>query len=316
MKDELISVVVPIYKVEMYLKQCINSIIKQTYTNLEIILVDDGSPDNCPKICDEFKEKDSRVVVIRKENGGLSDARNAGIDVAKGKYIAFIDSDDYIHNEFIEELYNHIVSEKAQISMCTIQKVNEKDEVIEEIPITEEKVISGRKAILEFNNFSISNVVAWNKLYNIELFKDIRYPKGKIHEDEFTTYKLLYLAKRVAISNRKLYYYRYNQNSITNKQFNEKRLDVIDALEERIEFFKNRNEIELYENTLNLYLGTLIYLYDIGNKNMNNSIKKMILRKYRKAFKLLQKDKVLEKKKQRYLFYYMPDFYILLKKLI
>ena len=316
MKDELISVVVPIYKVEMYLKQCINSIIKQTYTNLEIILVDDGSPDNCPKICDEFKEKDSRVVVIHKENGGLSDARNAGIDVAKGKYIAFIDSDDYIHNEFIEELYNHIVSEKAQISMCTIQKVNEKDEVIEEIPITEEKVISGRKAILEFNNFSISNVVAWNKLYNIELFKDIRYPKGKIHEDEFTTYKLLYLAKRVAISNRKLYYYRYNQNSITNKQFNEKRLDVIDALEERIEFFKNRNEIELYENTLNLYLGTLIYLYDIGNKNMNNSIKKMILRKYRKAFKLLQKDKVLEKKKQRYLFYYMPDFYILLKKLI
>ena len=317
MEEELISIVVPIYKVEKYLSKCVDSIIKQTYKNIEIILVDDGSPDKCPEICDEYAGDDERIKVIHKKNGGLSDARNAGIEIAKGKYIAFIDSDDYIKEDFIEVLLNGLVKEQADISMCGIKKVNETNEVIERIKMPSESVITGEDAIEQLGEFPISNIVVWNKLYRIDLFKDIRYPKGKIHEDEFTTYKLLYESKKIAINKECLYYYRQNNDSIMNKKFNSKRLDIIEALEERIEFFMKRNNERLYKATLVRYIETIIYIYDLGQKELKRQDKKGLIRKYKQTYKVLKKNKysIGNGKKGKYLFLLCPYIYICWQRL-
>lgn len=183
MEKDLISVIVPVYNVEKYLEKCVQSIINQTYENLEIILVDDGATDNSGKICDEFAKKDSRIKVIHKENGGLSDARNFGLDIATGKYISFIDSDDFVNKRLFEILHKEIIKNDYDIAFCDYFKFFENDNVDEEI--------SNSYKILEHTKYSILNlyydighkhekaVVAWGKLYKSKFFKDIRYPKGK-----------------------------------------------------------------------------------------------------------------------------------------
>ena len=287
MKEELVSVVVPIYKVEQFIEKCIKSIINQTYKSIEIILVDDGSPDNCGKICDEYATKDERIKVIHKENGGLSDARNAGINIANGTYITFIDSDDYVDEKFIEILLQIIKRSNAKISMCGIKKVYNDERESEDIKIPDEEILTGEEMILRLGDYPISNIVAWNKLYNINLFEKIRYPKGKIHEDEFTTYKLLYESKKVAITNEKLYYYMQNEGSITNQKFNKSRLDIIQALEERSEFFKNKKEKDLYLSTLNKYLEIIIYIYNIGKEDMQKNQLKDLQIRYKNILQLI-----------------------------
>lgn len=258
MKD-LISVVIPIYNVEKYLRKCIETVISQTYTNIEVILVNDGSTDNRLQICNEFKEKDNRVKVINKKNGGLSDARNAGLKNAQGKYICFIDSDDFISEKYIEELYNLIIENNAQIAVCNYEKVSEKGKTIFRKNIISQ-TISGKKAIEKLNDkdFGWVSIIAWNKFYNINLFKNIEYPVGKIHEDEFVTYKLYYLAEKVAITSRNLYFYRQVSTSITNRKFNIRRLDVLDTLEERVSFLKEKKLEKAYRLNLIEYEKLLI----------------------------------------------------------
>ena len=215
MTTPLISVIVPVYRVEEYLERCVKSILSQTYKNLEVILVDDGSPDQCPAICDACAEKDARVKVIHQENKGLSGARNAGINAASGEYLAFVDSDDYVSPHFIEELYQLLQDTGCAIGQCRFSYVKG-DGLVEE------------------------GVVAWNKLYRAELFKEtgIRYPEGRIHEDEATTYRLFHEAKKLAFLDRVLYgYYTENGGSITSV-FSAKRLQWLTAHEERIAFFK------------------------------------------------------------------------------
>ena len=186
---EKISIIVPIYNVAPYLPACLDSIIHQTYLNLEIILVDDGSPVESGKMCDSYLE-DERVKVIHKENGGLSDARNAGIDAAKGKFLGFVDSDDYVHPRFYELLLQALKEEGADIAGCDVKKVckTEKIEEKEQQPI-QRTVYSGREATANLYDAQmyLKSVVAWNKLYKKELFEEIRFPKGKLHEDEFTS---------------------------------------------------------------------------------------------------------------------------------
>ena len=172
MKD-LISIIVPIYKVEKHLKKCIKSIVEQSYTNLEIILVDDGSPDNCGKICDEYAKKDCRIKVIHKKNGGLSDARNCGIDKSSGKYLMFVDSDDYIDKNICEKLINASKEYDCDIVMCNIYRVvNNKIYIEKEISaLSKNEVLDGITVMKEFfKNFSIDLYVSWNKLYKRELF--------------------------------------------------------------------------------------------------------------------------------------------------
>ena len=241
MTTSLISVIVPVYQVEKYLERCVKSILSQTYKNLEVILVDDGSPDQCPAICDACAEKDARVKVIHQENKGLSGARNAGIDAASGEYLAFVDSDDYVSPHFIEELYQLLQDTGCAIGQCRFSYVKG-DGLVEE----------GDSAFCIYRGESLMEqlygpeekatcfVVAWNKLYWAELFKEtgIRYPEGRIHEDEATTYRLFHEAKKLAFLDRALYgYYTENGGSITSV-FSAKRLQWLTAHEERIAFFK------------------------------------------------------------------------------
>lgn len=241
MTTPLISVIVPVYRVEKYLERCVKSILSQTYKNLEVILVDDGSPDQCPAICDACAERDARVKVIHQENKGLSGARNAGIDAASGEYLAFVDSDDYVSPHFIEELYQLLQDTGCAIGQCRFSYVKG-DGLVEE----------GDSAFCIYRGESLMEqlygpeekatcfVVAWNKLYRAELFKEtgIRYPEGRIHEDEATTYRLFHEAKKLAFLDRALYgYYTENGGSITSV-FSAKRLQWLTAHEERIAFFK------------------------------------------------------------------------------
>ena len=241
MTTPLISVIVPVYRVEEYLERCVKSILSQTYKNLEVILVDDGSPDQCPAICDACAEKDARVKVIHQENKGLSGARNAGIDAASGEYLAFVDSDDYVSPHFIEELYQLLQDTGCAIGQCRFSYVKG-DGLVEEGDSA--FCIYRRESLMEQlygpEEKATCFVVAWNKLYRAELFKEtgIRYPEGRIHEDEATTYRLFHEAKKLAFLDRALYgYYTENGGSITSV-FSAKRLQWLTAHEERIAFFK------------------------------------------------------------------------------
>lgn len=234
-EEKMISVVVPVYKTEKYLDNCIKSILAQTYSNLEIILVDDGSPDACPQICDSYTNKDPRVKVIHKENGGLSDARNAGIDAASGDYITFVDSDDYIAPQMIQTLLQYAIDKEADISVCNYYKVFENGEKLYQPKTVQEKVMTNLEAMEDiFTASNLCEVITWNKLYAAHLFKDteIRFPVGKIHEDNFTTYKLFYAAEKVVYVDIPLYYYVQRNDSIMGKAFDERRLQIMEAVEQ------------------------------------------------------------------------------------
>lgn len=228
--DSLITIVVPVYNVEKYLERCVRSLINQTYKNLEIILVDDGSTDNSGNLCDNYMKNDRRIKVIHKKNGGLSDARNAGLNVAKGKYISFIDSDDYVEDKFIEILYNSLIKYNTKISISDIcvrydtgeiiMNSNEKTYVVTEKELIRQMLIGKR---------DIENS-ACNKLYDITLFEDVRYPVGKLYEDTATTYKLLLKCNKIVVNSFPLYNYMKRRNSITQCKFNENKLQLIDAV--------------------------------------------------------------------------------------
>ena len=240
MENPLISVIVPVYKVELYLHTCIDSVLNQIYKNLELILVDDGSPDNCPIICDEYAAKDIRVKVIHKENGGLSSARNAGLDIATGDYISFLDSDDFWHKDYLTILLNMCMKYNADIAQCSFVRGNE----------TVFPEIKKDVTIKSFDNHSIflkgyAKIIVWCKLYKRYLIDGIRMPVGKINEDDYTTWKFYYRAKKIVLTNQSLYYYTVNENSIMANQMKMPRLDFIEAYEERIEFFKRNGAKDL-----------------------------------------------------------------------
>lgn len=231
MEEDLISVIIPVYNVEKYLRQCINSVINQTYHNIEIILVDDGSPDNCGKICEEYAQKDSRIKVIHKKNGGLSDARNAGIEIATGKYITFIDSDDDIVKEYVEYLYGLLSKNKTKMSIGSYsviskeKKINIGEGYTEKVLTTEECL----ERMLCEEGFSISSCA---KLYSKELFDNVEFPKGKLNEDNGTTYKLILQCEKISFGNKSIYNYYKRDNSIMTSKFNLKKLDLIELTDE------------------------------------------------------------------------------------
>ncbi len=269
--NELVTIIVPIYKVEPYLHRCIDSVLNQTYTNLEIILVDDGSPDRCGEICDEYAEIDSRIKVIHKINGGLSDARNSGIDIAQGQYLSFLDSDDWIGEKYVEILYGLLEETNSDISVCNFIRISSE----------ETKANSSKNEIHEFSNiealeqfadeFYVQMVIAACKLYRTCLFKDIRFPVGRIHEDEFTTYKLLYKAKKIVMTTAELLYYWQREDSIMGSSSSLKQnLDALDSFEERAEFLKEVGLNELSDKTYALEFD-LCTLY-INQKAASNEI--------------------------------------------
>lgn len=273
-----VSIVVPIYNVEGYLKKCVESILNQTYKNLEIILVDDESPDRCPNICDEYAQKDKRIKVIHKKNGGLSDARNAGINIATGKFISFIDSDDYIDENYINTLYKLCIENKVDIAECDFLRFKDESEIRNQLNKKykyENKVIDNREMMKRMfsKKKSIRTTVVWNKLYKKTLFDEIKFPKGKLHEDEFTTYKIIFNSKKIALTDKKMYFYRQNDRSIMGEMFNEKRYDALDAFRERKEFFERKKEEKFFYKADNRYQSKIINFYCLTRKYINNSIK-------------------------------------------
>ena len=233
----LVSIIVPIYNVERYINDCVKSLLKQTYNNIEIILVDDGSTDMSGMICDNLKSNDNRIKVIHKRNGGLSDARNEGINIASGKYLTFIDSDDVVEIDFVEYLYNLLIENDAEMSVCHYRKIDEQGNIISEtIKDNDELVIGNNSCMEKFFKGNDIGTVAWGKLYKTELFRKIRYPVGKYHEDVFTTYKVVALCDKIAIGAKAKYLYRLRHNSIVNQEVSLKHLDAVEANIERSQF--------------------------------------------------------------------------------
>lgn len=235
---DLISVIVPVYKVEPYLDRCVQSIVDQTFRNLEIILVDDGSPDNCGAMCDAWAEKDSRIKVIHKENGGLSDARNAGMAVATGQYIAFVDSDDWIAPDYISAMLYAILSHHAQLAACDVLFVEDDASLSPKITASPSvRICTPEQALENLIHGCGFRAVAWNKLYHRSLLQDVSFPVGRHHEDEFITYKLLARAEKLIYIEAPLYFYLQRPGSIM-RTLSIKRLDALDAYLERHELFR------------------------------------------------------------------------------
>lgn len=284
--NPLISVIVPIYKVESYLRQCLDSIVNQTYTNLEIILVDDGSPDSCPAICDEYAAKDNRIVVIHKENGGLSDARNAGLDICKGEYIYFVDSDDYINKNAIRTLFSYLIKyPKAVIAIgyCTAVQNGEKR-------IYKKDWLFNTPRIIEANEFADrmlmekSNHAAWQKLFHKKIFKNLRFQVGKKNEDSLFIADLIPLIESNNFQCIDIptytYYYRQHDESICHSQRDPFEWHIIENSETIIAKFKDKRHIIhfLRERQLNLMIPSLS---NLAERNEELFFKKI---KYTKIF--------------------------------
>lgn len=240
MEEPLISVIVPVYKVEPYLDKCISSIVNQTYKNLEIILVDDGSPDNCPAMCDAWAEKDSRIRVIHKTNGGLSDARNAGMAVATGELMAFVDSDDWIAPDMYEHLYRRLAEDNSDIAACGVQMIWEDKTPSRALTREGSCVLNQEEAMQAIIEESWLKQPVWYKLYKTALVRDILFPKGKYHEDVFWSYQAVGRAQRVSVLDHIGYYYLQRGGSIMGEGYSLKRLDAVEAKVQRCAYIQER----------------------------------------------------------------------------
>lgn len=251
--EPLISVIVPIYQVEKYLHKCINSILEQSYSNIECILIDDGSQDGCPQICDEYAKRDERVKVIHKENGGLSAARNTGLDIASGEYICFVDSDDWIHLEYIEKMYKAIRETEADIAICDMQYVYEESyngEKGEQVSPIKRELLDQKTALEKLVlPYSWYYVVAWNKLYHKSIFNNLRFPVGKYHEDEAIIHRIFLRASKTVTIPVKLYYYLQRQESIMHLESKDlkKEKDAMEAFLDQADVLKSLEYRDCYK---------------------------------------------------------------------
>lgn len=264
--NKKISVIVPIYNVEKYLNRCIESIINQSYSNLEIILIDDGSTDRCPQLCDDWKKKDKRIKVIHKINGGLSDARNSGMDIMTGEYASFIDSDDWINETMFEKLLFLMDRYNGDIVECGFQRTDGKVEIKfnGDINITKIDRYNAMKCVVTED---ICPVV-WNKLYKADLVRDERFQIGKCNEDEFWTYRIVDKANKIVQTNEQLYYYYFREESIINEKYSIRRLDGLEARYQRMIYLEKYPEIQRLAKKKLLF--ECIYHYQQGLKVLSD----------------------------------------------
>lgn len=310
-----ISIIIPIYNVERYLENCLKSILNQSFEDMEVILVDDGSIDNSGAICDEYSTKDNRVKVIHKLNGGLSSARNTGLDMANGEYIGFIDSDDYVHPQMFEILYNVLNKDDSDISICDFLRVNDQ-QIINKIYDINEIESDSFTPLETLKNMckaeGVKYVIVCNKLYKRSIFKNVRFPQGKIHEDEFLAHKLIYAAKKVSVVGVPLYYYFQNKNGIMGKGFTIKSLDMIEAYGDRMKLFKKVDK-ELVENTEYFFVVRYFSSYkkfisDFQGNNRDFEKYKLIFNK--NLMSLLKNNHFSIKEKLAFIIYYIsPKLY-------
>lgn len=278
-----ISVIVPVYKVELYLHRCVDSVLGQTFTDFELILVDDGSPDNCGAICDEYAAKDSRIVVIHQKNGGLSAARNAGLDWvfanSDSQWITFIDSDDWVHSNYLQALYAPIIEHGAPMSKCSYIPITSTTSIPECMDFSFE-IMEMKDAYLLKN----SGVCAPTKLFSRSSWVNHRFPIGKLHEDLFSTYKILFQQNSIAVIKAPLYYYWNEGESITRSNWKPQRLDEFDAFDEQLAFFKDTDYTNIKQKLVGYYMSAIavqnqsLVDTDISDKKLYEKVMKKRMR--------------------------------------
>lgn len=308
-----ISVIIPIYNVEKYLRKCVDSIIEQTYKNLEIILVDDESPDGCPAICDEYKLKDPRIKVIHQKNMGLSGARNSGIDIATGEYIIFHDSDDTLEETCIEKMYNVLKKYNTRLSICGRYYEFEDGKKICKYSEIFEKKYEFEDAIEEMNKFYYFDMSACGKLYDISLFNSLRFPVGKLSEDYFVMYKLFEEAKEISYTSEPLYNYLQRQNSISkNKKINDQIIEAAYNQMVDLENYSDRMKSIVHVAYASSYL-TVVNLYIKQKVKFPIDLLKAYREKIKENFIYIKKYRGISKAKkiQFYLFMLNKQLYII-----
>ena len=287
-----VSVIVPIYRVKDYLDRCIKSIVNQKYTDLEIILIDDGSPDDCALMCDEWAEKDAGITVIHKLNGGLSDARNYGMRIICGDYVSFIDSDDYISENFIEVLLSTALKNDSDIVECNLVKFYENGEYEEyhdDFAVNDYSASDGLLALIKENPF---HQHVWDKLYKRDVVQNIFFEFGKQHEDEFWTYQVFGQAKRITKINCTMYFYLQRASSIMGQEYSLRRLDALDGKWNR-QLYIEKNYPELAQQAKLDFFASCMYMMQCVIKYMSGRDKRQavaIIRKYKKLCGLTFKD--------------------------
>lgn len=261
--QELISVIIPVYNVERYLEKCVDSVLGQTYKVIEVILVDDGSTDRSSQICDEYGNRDRRVIVVHQKNGGLSAARNKGLSLATGDIIYFLDSDDFIVEDALETLYKNMMEYQADISIGNFARVMEGE--VPKLSCADKASFCAEGEEKFWNIYRDDlkgcSVIACGKLYRKTLWNTLRFPEGKCHEDEFVAHYLLDAARRVAYVSRPLYYYLVREDSITERTFHLKRLDAGDAFADRVRYFRELGYEALADRAMEVYLWWIIESY-------------------------------------------------------
>lgn len=276
---DLISIIVPVYNVEKYLDQCIESIINQTYKELEIFLIEDGSPDNCGAICDSWAKKDDRIKVFHVDNGGSARARNIGLLHAKGKYVGFVDADDFLMPSMYEILYKLAINSSAEITECGYYKVTS-DVVHNSLNNLEGKTIrtfNTVEALLENVRDTVVQQVVWNKLYLKRIIGNTFFTEGKYIDDEFWTYKIIGSAKKIVSTTEKLYCYRQQEASMMHQSFSLRRMDALEAKLQRLKYLEQRFPSIVSEAKCNLYF-TCIYLQQMALKDVNKK-EQIVMRK-------------------------------------
>lgn len=278
MKDT-VSVIIPVYNVEKYLKECIESVINQTYKNIEIIIVNDGSTDGSYEICKEYQKKDSRIKLINKKNGGLSDARNVGIVNAKGEYLTFIDSDDIISVEFIEKMSNFLQQANIDIVCCRYTRFKNLKEIKNDNNYKEIKEMNSEeflKLVFYQHDQTLYSVSSTNKMYKRKLFENVSFPKGKLYEDVAIIGKVIKQCENVGLIDEVMYFYRISDGSITNSKFSINKLDVIEHLEKYLEEYKDN--VKLKKAVDNMLFARALELLTIMKdfKYKNSDVKKKL----------------------------------------
>ncbi len=257
--EDLISVIVPVYNVENYLKKCLNSLLNQNYSNYEIIVVDDGSTDYSGKICDDFANKYSIITVVHKKNGGLSSARNKGLEIAKGSLISFVDSDDYVSNNFLSELYKNMMLYKSNISICSMYYCF-KNKNIKRISSNSLSLMDFEQAFIEMNRGNYFDMAVWNKLFKKNLFDNIKFPVGKKSEDYYVMYLLFEKAQIISYVPKHLYYYVQRENSISkSKNIN---YDHLYAAKQQLDYIKERGYTKLINESYLAVCSSYLTIYD------------------------------------------------------
>ncbi len=304
-----ISVIVPVYKVEKYLRRCVDSILSQSFTDFELLLTDDGSPDNCPAICDNYAAKDSRVRVIHKENGGLSSARNAALNICEGKYICFVDSDDYITPDALETLYAALTETDSDIAVGNMLSVDESGNTADfYTPARERTVLEGDEILSTMNQ-----PCAPNRLYKAEIFDNLRYPVGRLYEDVFIWHKILAQTKRMVLTGRVDYYYLIRSDSIMHSDYDIRFTDIVFAIKERYEWLDSTGQTQLADEArLFVYSRVAVAYAHLDRNNPAHREKlKEIKEIYNDCFPVLMKNKSIgfRQKLRLWMLRYLPGLH-------